>query len=146
VAREPQVLPLVIRGLSLKLHQLKRKTTKLSTSDIVQHRRTHLMSVGAILRSQIIDRNGEKGDMSDNRRSAASVLAYAMKEADRLEKRYGFDPSKPNLMDYHHKKHPDKFIEWDTLNTLLAHFNRSTWNTEDPVMKDAERIAFGSHD
>lgn len=84
--------------------------------------------------------------MSENRRSAASVLAYAMKEADRLEKRYGFDPSKPNLMDYQREKNPVEFIQWDTLNTLLDHFNRSTWNTEDPVMKEAERIAFSSHD
>jgi hypothetical protein len=84
--------------------------------------------------------------MSDNRRSAASVLAYAMKQADRLEKRYGFNASMPNLMDYQREKHPDKFIEWDTLNTLLDHFNRTTWNTEDPVMREAERIAFGSQD
>ena len=87
--------------------------------------------------------------MSENRRSAASVLAYAMKEADRLEKRYGFDASKPNLMDYQREKNPVEFIQWDTLNDLLDHFNRSTWNRtfrEDPVMTEAARIAFGSHD
>ena len=83
--------------------------------------------------------------MSDNRRSAASVLAYVMKQADRLEKRYGFD-SNNGTDQYAYKKHPDKYIEWDTLNTLLEHFNRSTWNTKDPVMREAERIAFGSQD
>ena len=86
--------------------------------------------------------------MSENRRSAASVLAYAMKEADRLEKRYGFD-SNNGTDQYAYKKHPDKYIEWDTLNTLLSHFNRSTWDRtfrEDPVMTEAARIAFGSQD
>jgi hypothetical protein len=84
--------------------------------------------------------------MSENRRSAASVLAYAMKQADRLEKRYGFDSENHGTDQYAYKKHPDKYIEWDTLNTLLDHFNRTTWNTEDPVMREAERIAFSSHD
>jgi hypothetical protein len=74
------------------------------------------------------------------RRSAASVLAYAVREVDRLETRYGFD-SNNGTDQYGSRKYPAKFVEWDTLNRLLEHFNRSTWNREDPVMVEAERIS-----